>query len=241
MKHLVAFTILIVSCSAALAQTDSTPPPAPPSVKDKFFYGGGLGLSFGDVDYVEIAPLVGYRFLPKLDGGVQPFAYCAYQQAGLFEHAGEPDAAARFVPGEGAALLLLEERDAAIARNAPIRAELVASSSHSATLPDLAATLARTYCDALRSTHWQPDEITTYRIAAPALPSFAEPIARVAARLFPTHRSPAMFGHRLGHALAAAGPIDTALMLAAARSGDRCLSTAVALSGHAATVAFEVA
>ncbi|MCI0410838.1 MAG: hypothetical protein L0191_20135 [Acidobacteria bacterium] len=73
MKHLVAFAILIVSCSVALAQTDPTPPPAPPSVKDKFFYGGGLGLSFGDVDYVEIAPLVGYRFLPKLDGGVQPF------------------------------------------------------------------------------------------------------------------------------------------------------------------------
>jgi len=73
-KHLVAFTLLIFSCSTALAQTDPKPPTVPPpSVKDKFFYGGGLGLAFGDVDYVEIAPLVGYRFLPKLDGGVQPF------------------------------------------------------------------------------------------------------------------------------------------------------------------------
>jgi hypothetical protein len=45
---------------------------------------------------------------------------------------------------------------------------------------------------------------------------------------------------RLGHALAAAAPIDAALMLADAAPGDRCLSTAVALSGHAATVAFEV-
>src|SRR5262249_12355255 len=34
-------------------------------------FGGGIGLSFGDVDYVELAPLIGYRFLPKLDGGVQ--------------------------------------------------------------------------------------------------------------------------------------------------------------------------
>jgi hypothetical protein len=74
MKCWMAFTLLILSCSTVLAQTDPTPPPAPPpSVKDKFFFGGGLGLSFGDVDYVEIAPLVGYRFFPKFDAGVQPF------------------------------------------------------------------------------------------------------------------------------------------------------------------------
>jgi hypothetical protein len=59
---------------AALAQTGAAQPPPPPSsVRDKFFFGGGLGLSFGDVDYVEIAPLVGYRFMPKLDGGIQVF------------------------------------------------------------------------------------------------------------------------------------------------------------------------
>ena len=52
------------------------------------------------------------------DCGVQPFAYCAYQQAGLFDASVDP----RFVPGEGAAAFLLEDRGAAIARGAPIRA-----------------------------------------------------------------------------------------------------------------------
>ena len=70
------FVLMLLISPAVFAQTSpppSTPPPQPPSVKDKFFFGGGLGLSFGDVDYVEIAPLVGYRFHPKMDGGVQPF------------------------------------------------------------------------------------------------------------------------------------------------------------------------
>ncbi len=61
-------------CATALAQETTPPPnPPPPSVRDKFFFGGGLGLSFGDVDYVEVAPLVGYRIMPKMDGGMQVF------------------------------------------------------------------------------------------------------------------------------------------------------------------------
>ena len=74
-KRLVLIAVLGSIGSLALAQsTPAQPPnPQPPSVRDKFFFGGGLGLSFGDVDYVEIAPLVGYRFLPKLDGGMQVF------------------------------------------------------------------------------------------------------------------------------------------------------------------------
>ena len=56
----------------AMAQEAAPPPTAPPpSVRDKLFFGGGVGLSFGEVDYVEIAPLIGYRFHPKMDGGIQ--------------------------------------------------------------------------------------------------------------------------------------------------------------------------
>ena len=45
--------------------TDTAPPPPPPppkqrpAWKDKLYFGGGVGLSFGDIDYVELAPLVG--------------------------------------------------------------------------------------------------------------------------------------------------------------------------------------
>ncbi len=43
---------------------------APPSSPSKWFYGGGLALSFGDVEFVSISPLVGYRFTPIVSAGV---------------------------------------------------------------------------------------------------------------------------------------------------------------------------
>jgi hypothetical protein len=66
------------------AQTDPPPPdpvpePTPAPAKQKspvlkrFFFGGGVGASFGDVDYIEVAPLVGFKVLPRFDLGLQPF------------------------------------------------------------------------------------------------------------------------------------------------------------------------
>jgi len=73
-RWIVLLVILLTATAASFAQSspppDSNPPPPPPP-KQKFFFGGGIGLSFGQVDYVELAPLIGYRFLPKLDGGLQ--------------------------------------------------------------------------------------------------------------------------------------------------------------------------
>lgn len=75
--------ILILVASAALpvlAQappspappSPATPPPPPPRPewKDKLFFGGGVGAAFGDVDYVELAPLVGYRVHPRVSVGM---------------------------------------------------------------------------------------------------------------------------------------------------------------------------
>lgn len=42
-------------------------------MKDRFFVGGGVGAAFGDVDYVEVAPLLGFIVVPRVDVGVQPF------------------------------------------------------------------------------------------------------------------------------------------------------------------------
>ncbi len=54
-----------------------TPPPQPVPQqpprspwKDKMYFGGGIGASFGDVDYVELAPLVGFRLHPRVNAGV---------------------------------------------------------------------------------------------------------------------------------------------------------------------------
>jgi len=40
------------------------------SRRDKFFFGGGVGLGFGDIKFVEIWPLFGYNFNPKVRGGI---------------------------------------------------------------------------------------------------------------------------------------------------------------------------
>lgn len=41
------------------------------SLKDRIFFGGNLGGSFGDVTFVEVAPLVGYRVTNELSAGLQ--------------------------------------------------------------------------------------------------------------------------------------------------------------------------
>jgi hypothetical protein len=38
--------------------------------KSNIFYGGAVGLSFGDVQYVELSPMIGMHFTPKLSAGV---------------------------------------------------------------------------------------------------------------------------------------------------------------------------
>lgn len=46
------------------------PPPQKPRFRDRLYYGGNLGLSFGDVTYVGLAPYMGVSFSPKVSGGI---------------------------------------------------------------------------------------------------------------------------------------------------------------------------
>jgi hypothetical protein len=41
------------------------------SFTDKLYVGGGFGLSFGDVTYIQLMPMVGYRITPKLSAGLR--------------------------------------------------------------------------------------------------------------------------------------------------------------------------
>lgn len=83
MKRLLLATFLLLAPGLAYAQEEPpTPPPPPapvtepeplpprPPLRDRFFFGGGVGLAFGDVDYVEVSPLVGFRVTPRLDAGL---------------------------------------------------------------------------------------------------------------------------------------------------------------------------
>ena len=62
--------LLWLAAWPAIAQQD-TPPPALPQASP-WFYGGGIGLGFGDVDLIELYPLIGYRVNRQLSlgGGV---------------------------------------------------------------------------------------------------------------------------------------------------------------------------
>jgi len=73
---LAAFSALLAG--TALAQEPGERQPIPPDVDTQaprasggnLFYGGYVGLSFGSVQYVELSPMVGYRFSPKFGAGV---------------------------------------------------------------------------------------------------------------------------------------------------------------------------
>jgi hypothetical protein len=50
-----------------------TDPASSSAAAGRWFYGGYIGASFGDVEYVEIAPMVGYRVHPRFTTGVGAF------------------------------------------------------------------------------------------------------------------------------------------------------------------------
>lgn len=58
----------LLAIAPALAQEGPSAPDPPAGSggfsADRLYFGGGIGLAFGTVDYVEISPLAGYRLSP---------------------------------------------------------------------------------------------------------------------------------------------------------------------------------
>jgi hypothetical protein len=50
----------------ATSSGSATPPSQTTSWKDRMFFGGGLGLGFGDIDYVSLEPIIGVRVHPQV-------------------------------------------------------------------------------------------------------------------------------------------------------------------------------
>jgi len=59
----------VLAETVPVASSPAAPTAKAPPVK-KFFAGGGLGLSFGDVDYVSLSPWFGYQIDPRFAVGV---------------------------------------------------------------------------------------------------------------------------------------------------------------------------
>ncbi|MEM6523905.1 MAG: hypothetical protein AAGF85_06065 [Bacteroidota bacterium] len=59
----------VVGITATAQNTNDIEERSP--LRDRIFFGGNLGFAFGDITFVEVAPLVGYRVTDKLSGGLQ--------------------------------------------------------------------------------------------------------------------------------------------------------------------------
>jgi hypothetical protein len=78
-RHAVVLAMFVaLLAGAALAQEPGEREPMPPawdahsgrSSGGSLFYGGYVGLAFGSGQYIELSPLVGYRFSPDFGAGV---------------------------------------------------------------------------------------------------------------------------------------------------------------------------
>ena len=79
---LIAGLLIVQSASAQDNSVPMSPPSTPrnpsnnyrdkPPLKERIFFGGNVGLSFGDVTFVDLEPTVGYKFTDKFGAGLGP-------------------------------------------------------------------------------------------------------------------------------------------------------------------------
>ena len=68
---------ILLLCLCHLSQAQDTMNVAPTQTeqskpfKDKIYYGGNIGLSFGSYTMIGVYPLIGYKITPKLSAGVK--------------------------------------------------------------------------------------------------------------------------------------------------------------------------
>jgi 3-oxoacyl-(acyl-carrier-protein) synthase len=178
------------------------------------------------------------------DSGVYPFAFGSYEQEGLLGNGRTAMGTTGFVPGEGAGILLVEEAAHARARGARVYGEIVAHAAASGPpgSDDQAdRALNRTLEQVLRDAGWRTEDV---RAISPAS-VFAQPFCgderdALGAVLGAAGAAIPRVGYRsqLGHALAAAGPIDLALLLADDdRIAGPTICNALGFSGQAASLA----
>ena len=71
-KTSIIFLILMSFTMSGIAQDDQTPPPPKKEEKpSRVYYGGEIGVSFGDYFSVSLRPLVGYAVTPKWSMGMK--------------------------------------------------------------------------------------------------------------------------------------------------------------------------
>ncbi len=64
------FTLFLALIITQISAQYYEQPKEKPSFKDKIFFGGGLGLQFGDITAIEVAPIIGYRITERFHAGI---------------------------------------------------------------------------------------------------------------------------------------------------------------------------
>ncbi len=74
MHKLIIYIILFlcISTSNAFAQDSAMLRKHPPkqNFRDKIFFGGNVGLQFGNQTFIDVSPAVGYKFTEKISAGI---------------------------------------------------------------------------------------------------------------------------------------------------------------------------
>jgi hypothetical protein len=81
LKHFLLLMLMFVSIYPAVAQgLPEEQQDYKPKWNERLFYGGGLGLQFGNMTLVDISPMIGYKLTPRIGVGLNPtYKYYAYR------------------------------------------------------------------------------------------------------------------------------------------------------------------
>lgn len=85
MRKLILYSslfILSLGCLNSIAQDSTMIRKHPPkkNFADKIFWGGNVGIQFGNETFVDVSPLVGYKFTDKISAGIgATYQYYSYR------------------------------------------------------------------------------------------------------------------------------------------------------------------
>jgi 3-oxoacyl-[acyl-carrier-protein] synthase II len=167
---------------------------------------------------------------------IQPFALAAFEQANLLPR----DGSGGLVPAEGAAVFLLEDEESASARGPRQVAEFCGCAIRPPASDGPAGALREAFADVLAVAGWSSRDVEVCGVTRPATVAHDRAAHEATDTVFGGRLAPVDFSGLLGFALAAAPPIELAILLET-YPASHIVSSCVGSSGEVAALAFRTA